>query len=87
MNRHIRDLTRRIEALRHEQTSLIEGTGKLLAYGIDSHVPQVVARLNAIKTDARTIGRHLAILGAHREAEDARHGWAIIVTPPTGGTR
>jgi hypothetical protein len=77
----LRTLSGTIEALRNEQTSLISGSSKLLAYGITSHVDDVVERLEVIKVEARQIAECLERLGATRAADDARQGWAIIVKP------
>lgn len=77
----LRDHTLTIEALRNEQTALISGSGKLLGYGITSHVADVINRLNAIKSEARQIADALDALGATDLAEQARQGWAIIVAP------
>ncbi len=82
MTTKIRDLTLTIEFLRNEQRALIEGSGKLLAYGITAHTTAVADRLAAIKTEAVTIADQLAANGAHTHADDARQGWALLMPAP-----
>lgn len=77
-------LTSRIEYLRNEETSLITGSGHLLAYGITAHIGAVYDRLAAIKAEAQSIAEQLHALGLTDQAYDAADGWAIVIRPASG---
>ena len=77
----------RIAWLRNEEASLVEGNGRLCAYGITSQVQEVFNRLAAIQVEARSIARDLLILGFYDMAEDAATGWAVMLRPREAAPR
>ncbi|GAB3823871.1 hypothetical protein ACFPIJ_62700 [Dactylosporangium cerinum] len=71
-------LTRTLDRLRTEQTTLLSAHSSLLAYGIGSATEEVHDRLRAIRDDARTIAASLDALGATEQSAEALQGWAVI---------
>jgi hypothetical protein len=67
-------LAARIEVLRREQAQLL-----LTGGATPAAVRTRVSRTNAINAEAAAIVRELRVAGHHEAADEARHGWAVVI--------